>query len=225
MKVFDKIFTRDEYIKNQIDRSNDKFDFCKVSYTHVINWYKLIKENNLGNPENICCLGSRNGREVDLFRIIFNNFFISFVIKLTEIRKNGWNNIFKFFLSYKRSSLEHPKDQINVYGVEINPKGSREDTYVGSFDELPNDWENKFDLIYSNSFDQSMDPKRTAQEWKRILKPGGIMIFSFSHKKDPTESDPVGGLDYQDVIKLFDGELIFYNKFGSNYSDVILRIN
>ena len=70
-----------------------------------------------------------------------------------------------------------------------------------------------------------MDPKKTATEWKRILKKNGTIIFSFSYKKDPTESDPVGGLSYEDVLELFDGELLYYNKFGSNYSDLILRTN
>ena len=69
------------------------------------------------------------------------------------------------------------------------------------------------------------DPKKTSLEWKRILKQNGIIIFSFSYDKSPTESDPVGGLKYDDVFKLFGGEVIYYNKHGSNYSDLILKIN
>ena len=69
-----------------------------------------------------------------------------------------------------------------------------------------------------------MDPQKTADEWKRILKNEGIIIFSFSYNKDPTETDPVGGLNFDDVLKLFGGEIIYYNKFGSNYSDIILKI-
>ena len=70
-----------------------------------------------------------------------------------------------------------------------------------------------------------MDPHKTATEWKRILKNQGLIIFSFSYNKEPTESDPVGGLKYDDILNLFDGEVIYYNKFGSNYSDIILRIS
>lgn len=225
MKIFDKIFSRSEYIENQIDRSNDKFEYCKVSYDHVVNWYKLLNNLDLKNLRNICCLGSRNGREVDLFRIIFNRYIISSLIKFTEIRRNGWSNILNFLLSYKRSKLNITEKQINVHGVEINPVGRRSDTLIGSFDELPDHWSNKYDVIYSNSFDQSMDPYKTATEWKRILKNHGIIIFSFSYNKAPTESDPVGGLRYEDILKLFDGEVVYYNKHGSNYSDIILRIS
>lgn len=225
MEIFKKVFSRKEYIQNQIDRSNDKFEYCKVSYNHVLNWYNILKNEKLLNTKNICCLGSRNGREVDLFRIIFNNYFISKLVKLTEIRKNGWSNILNFLLDYKRSSLSLSTSQINVNGVEINPIGERKDTLIASFDELPEDWENKYDLIYSNSFDQSMDPKKTSLEWKRILKNNGIIIFSFSFNKDPTETDPVGGLKYKDVYELFGGEIIYYNKYGSNYSDLILKLS
>ena len=224
MKIFSKIFSRSEYIENQIVRSNDKFEYCKVSYNHVLNWYKILNNSELKNIKNICCLGSRNGREVDLFRIIFNKFIISKLIKLTEIRRNGWSNALNFLLTYKRSNLEISTDNINVHGVEINPLGKRKDILICSFDEMPNDWQNKYDIIYSNSFDQSMDPQKTADEWKRILKNEGIIIFSFSYNKDPTETDPVGGLKFDDVLKLFGGEIIYYNKFGSNYSDIILKI-
>ena len=48
--------------------------------------------------------------------------------------------------------------------------------------------------------------------------------FSFSYDKDPTETDPVGALNFDDVSKLFGGEIIYYNKYGSNYSDIILKI-
>jgi hypothetical protein len=225
MKIFNKIFSRSEYIENQIDRSNDKFEYCKVSYNHVLNWHKVLNNVDLKNLQNICCLGSRNGREVDLFRIIFNRYIISRLIKFTEVRRNGWSNNLNFLLSYKRSELNITEKQINVHGVEINSVGKRSDTLIGSFDELPEDWGNKYDMIYSNSFDQSMDPHKTAMEWKRILKNQGFIIFSFSYNKEPTESDPVGGLKYEDILKLFDGEVIYYNKFGSNYSDIILRIS
>ena len=224
MRIFKKLFSRNEYIENQINRSNDKFNYCKVSYDHVYTWFKILKKIDINSLENICCLGSRNGREVDLFRIIFNNFFISPLVKLTEIRRNGWSNLPSSLLSFKRSNINVLSNNINVHGVEINPAGKREDTLISSFDEMPMDWEDKYDILYSNSFDQSIDPQKTADEWKRVLKNKGIIIFSFSYDKDPTESDPVGGLKFEDVLKLFGGEIIYYNKYGSNYSDIILKI-
>ena len=113
---------------------------------------------------------------------------------------------------------------INVFGVEINPRAKRQDTFIGSFDELPQNWEKKFEIIYSNSFDQSMKPEETANEWKRVLKPGGYIVFSFSYNKTPTESDPVGGIKLENVKDLFGGEIVYYDKYGSNYSDTRITI-
>ena len=67
MRIFNKKFTREEYINNQIIRSNDKFEYCKVSIKDVINWYNILKKINNIDVNNICCLGTRNGREIDLF--------------------------------------------------------------------------------------------------------------------------------------------------------------
>lgn len=222
MKIFGKKFSRDEYFNNQIKRSESKFSYCKVSYKHVEEWFKIINDLKI---KKICCLGTRNGREVDIFRFIFGDFFLKKIVKYTEINRHGFNNLFPFLLNYKRSDIKCFSDDLDVYGVEINPQAQRKDTLISSFDELPEDWNNKFDLLYSNSFDQSMSPEKTAIEWKKILKNNGLIIFSFSYDKMPTESDPVGGLTFENVSKLFGGEVIYYDKSGSNYSDLILKIS
>lgn len=221
MKIFYKKFTRTEYINNQIIRSNDKFEYCKVSIKHVINWYNILNKINNFQVNNICCLGSRNGREIDLFRIVFFYRYLINFIKLNEIRKNGWNDIFPFIINFNRSNINNINKD-SAIGVEINPKVERQDTLISSFDEMPSDWTSKFDLLYSNSFDQSQEPEKTVNEWKRIIKKNGVLIFSFGDK-EPTNSDPVGNLNYINIINLFGGELIYYNKFGSNYQDIIIR--
>jgi len=221
LKIFYKKFTRTEYINNQIIRSNDKFEYCKVSIKHVINWYNILNKINNFQVNNICCLGSRNGREIDLFRIVFFYRYLINFIKLNEIRKNGWNDIFPFIINFNRSNINNINKD-SAIGVEINPKVERQDTLISSFDEMPSDWTSKFDLLYSNSFDQSQEPEKTVNEWKRIIKKNGVLIFSFGDK-EPTNSDPVGNLNYINIINLFGGELIYYNKFGSNYQDIIIR--
>jgi len=221
LKIFYKKFTRTEYINNQIIRSNDKFEYCKVSIKHVINWYNILNKINNFQVNNICCLGSRNGREIDLFRIVFFYRYLINFIKLNEIQKNGWNDIFPFIINFNRSNINNINKD-SAIGVEINPKVERQDTLISSFDEMPSDWTSKFDLLYSNSFDQSQEPEKTVNEWKRIIKKNGVLIFSFGDK-EPTNSDPVGNLNYIDIINLFGGELIYYNKFGSNYQDIIIR--
>ena len=56
MKIFEKKFARNEYITNQISRSDDKFEYCKVRYQDVLNWYNIIKKININNISNICCM-------------------------------------------------------------------------------------------------------------------------------------------------------------------------
>ena len=57
----------------------------------------------------------------------------------------------------------------------------------------------------------------------RVAKNDAIFIISFSEAQ-PIEFDPVGNLSIKDFIKLFPGEIIFYEKNGSNYNDLILKI-
>ena len=50
-----------------------------------------------------------------------------------------------------------------------------------------------------------------------------ISYFHFPITR-PTESDPVGGIKLENVKDLFGGEIVYYDKYGSNYSDIILKI-
>ena len=223
MKVF-KQHNRPAYISTQIKRSRQKFEYCKVSINHVINWKKILDKFSKLNKSKICCLGTRNGREIDLFRYVFNmNPLFSFLAKCNETKKYGYNNIFPYFSKFNRSNLEQLSDDFSI-GVEINPDAKREDVFVGSFDDLPKNWSNMFDVIYSNSFDQSQNPEKTAFEWKRVLGKKSFLILSFGFK-EPTEEDPVGCLSVEDIMKLFPGKLIHYKEQGSNYDDIIIEFN
>jgi len=121
-----------------------------------------------------------------------------------------------------RSSLTSIHDK-SVIGVEVNPDAARKDTWIGSFDEMPQDWTEKFSIVYSNSFDQSQDPFKTAKEWRRVMAKGGILIIGFTDTP-PTESDPVGNLKYTDILELFGGELVYFNKYEFNYRYVIIKV-
>jgi hypothetical protein len=138
--------------------------------------------------------------------------------------KRGFHSVFDSFLPLGRSNAEAIDDN-SVIGVEINPMGRRKDVWIGSFDEMPESWEEKFGVIYSNSFDQSQDPHRTAKEWIRIAKNNALLIFAFSGSA-PTASDPVGNIELADVLNLFPGELLYFSKAGSfcNYNEAIVLL-
>ena len=222
MKVH-KITSRDEYLDVQIQRSKQKYDYCMVNVSEVKFFHNILKPI-LGDVGPILCLGTRNGREIDLFRnIFFGNKYLNKIISMLENKHLGYTAKWPFIESLFRSNLNkiYKKD---VIGVELNPNAKREDTWIGSFDEMPKYWSGKFSLLYSNSFDQSMDPLKTALEWKRVLREGGIIIMGFAEGAEPTESDPVGNISYGDLLKLFGGELIFFSKYGFHYSYLVISL-
>lgn len=218
-----KIKSKEEYIDTQIDRSRSKFSYCKVSVSDVMSFYRILQPT-LNDKGPILCLGTRNGREIDLFRnIFFGNKFLNKIISILERKHNGYRSRWSIFESFFRSNL-NKIGKHDVFGVEINPDASRKDTWIGSFDEMPDEWSGKFSILFSNSFDQSRDPYKTTDEWKRVLQEGGLIILGFTEEAEPTESDPIGNLTYTDIIKLFGGELIYFNKYGLHYSYVILQV-
>ena len=226
MKIFETKQSRKEYFDAQIERARRKFKYCKVSFSCVLRWHEIIKKAQADSPiyGPILCLGVRNGREVDIFRtVFFGSKFKRWAIKWLERHKYRFTSFCKFFESFKKSSIKNINKK-SVVGVEINPDTKREDVFIGSFDELPLEWEGKFRIVFSNSFDQSMNPHNTAKEWNRVLAPGGYFIISYAGENvKPTLTDPVGEISLEDIRDFFPGDLIYYNKFGNNYRDVIIR--
>ncbi len=163
---------RKKYFKIQIERSKVKYEYCKVSIKDVILFKKIIKPS-IGIDGPILCLGTRNGREIDLFRNIwFGNRIRNYFIKIIERKHLGYASLIPLLEKSFRSNV-NKLNKSSVVGVEINPDASRQDTLIGSFDELPKNWQNKFSILYSNSFDQSQDPYKTAKEWLRVIKKKG----------------------------------------------------
>ena len=232
MKLFPSVQTRQEYIETQIVRSEEKFHYCKVSTHDVVKYKKVIFEDMISRNERpdvgpILCLGTRNGREVDLFRTHFYGAKVSkFGTNVFERHSQSFAPALPILESTNRSDVENIS-RVSVVGVEINPRAARADIWTGSFDEMPPDWQHRFGLVFSNSFDQSQDPYNTSAEWKRVIQPGGYLICCFSDGAEPTESDPVGDINSADVLSLFGGELIYFHSRGSrnNYSEVIIRLD
>jgi hypothetical protein len=236
MKVIDS-GTRDEYLSEQIARSREKFSYCKISIRDCLRYKEIVagdldadggsgwsrrREQDLGP---VACFGTRNGREVDLFRIaFFQSSTLAAMVRNFEVRGLGIQNKYGFLNGIGRSNVETFEAKAAI-GVEINPDGGRQDVWVGSFDSMPAEWESGFQVVYSNSFDQSMSPEATAREWRRVVKPNGYLILCFSGGQEPTRHDPVGMISSDDVINLFGGELVYYRRRGSavGYDELILR--
>lgn len=100
---------------------------------------------------------------------------------------------------------------INVFGTDINPRsafGSR--IFCCDFNNNPEDWENKFDVVYSNSIDHAYDVEKTLEEWIRITSKGGILVIQFGNLGGGTsESDLYSFSEHgvNDLISKFSGRV------------------
>lgn len=225
MHIAEQKQTREEYFKTQIEGSRKKFLYCKVSVSCVIRWKEIIeKSSDTDNYGPILCLGTRNGRELNLFRtLFFGNQLQKLIVTLSEIKKYAFSSRLRFLESLGRSDINNINNK-SVVGVELNPEGKRKDVLTGSFDELPHDWDAKFNIVFSNCLDHAQDPYKTAKEWYRVVARGGHIILSYPGESvDVSLIDPVGQISKEDVLDLLPGELIYFNKFGNIFQDIIIK--
>jgi hypothetical protein len=91
--------------------------------------------------------------------------------------------------------------QAYVIGTEISPTASNyPNTTQWDFAEPKDEWLNKFDIVYSNSFDHSFDPHKTIDCWKDQLNENGALYVEWpiipKHQKS-TSMDPTGGSELE----------------------------
>lgn len=223
---YGKELSKNEYYDIQIKRSNSKFSFCRVSILDAIFMLNIVKKYGYEFGP-IICMGTRSGREVDLFRIAVKSGILAKLTYLFEIRRHVFSSVFPFIESIGRSDKNIIKED-TVMGVEINPRAERKDVLVASFDELPKDYENKFTMLYSNSFDQSLSPEKTARQWLKVLKHRGFLVLHYKENERPSYTDPTGGLNVESLKALFPGDVLHSAKSNIdkyNPSCLIIRID
>ena len=90
------------------------------------------------------------------------------------------------------------QEEINnslIIGTDISETASNfENSVVHDFHEEKREWLNNFDFVYSNSIDQSYDPKKALNTWLKQVKKDRYVIlehsdqhaaFERSNKMDP----------------------------------------
>jgi len=165
-----------EYRNSQISTNLKKI---KGVYSDSNTISKLITSlENKEDLQDILCHGVRNGKETLHFTEALERFNVKAKVVGTELSKE----------CVKRYKDQYPEN-IKLITWDMN-KNKKE-------------WENKFDIVYSNSLDHSYDLVKTITNWGKQVKPKGYLCIEWdilqnnqAHKEDPQQAS------YNEIIFL-----------------------
>ena len=84
----------------------------------------------------------------------------------------------------------------DVIGTEISSTAAQFPmTIQADFHDVRPEWDQKADLVYSNSLDHSYDPSGALRAWARSVKDGGLIVLEKASDSDPhgvSDLDPFG---------------------------------
>lgn len=147
----------EEYKQRQLSRTKIKWG-SKTFWDNLSEFLKLARDTQkiVGDVKEICCMGIRNGNEY-------------FAFQGMDIKR------------VKRDDLKSFNEPI-VYGIDLDGRvtGVGSNCYCKDFSKLPEEWKDKFDLVYSNSIDHCFNLEETLNEWHRITKPNGYILLALS---------------------------------------------
>ena len=189
----------DEYIESQLARVKSK-QGTFLEQPDRLEMFKKIANTageKLPKLKRIVCMGVKNGAEC------------------FEFKKN------RFYC------------EAEIHGVELSElvKTAKGDDDLKfhqlDFNELPKDWKNKFDFVFSNSLDHSYLVKETIEEWYRILHSKGYMLLTMSSGLI-THAD-VYSFEVKDIDKIFDRnkftlEKIWTEKGQTTGFNILLKV-
>ena len=117
------------------------------------------------------------------------------------IKNNIKKNVIKGICHGSRNGYEQDffnKNILNseVIGTDISETAKNfKDSVVWDFHQINDLWINHFDFVYTNSLDQSYDPKLALTVWLDQISPGGFVILEHSDQHGVRSSgkmDPFG---------------------------------
>tara|TARA_B100000575_G_C23143302_1_gene666138 strand:- start:9976 stop:10566 length:591 start_codon:yes stop_codon:yes gene_type:complete len=106
-----------------------------------------------------------------------------------------------------------------IIGTEICDKAQYAPmTKVWDFNKPKEEWLGKFDIVYSNSLDHSIDPKSTLEVWGNQVSDKGFLAIEWSdyqNMKGVTIQDPLNatGNEIKELVESFGG-LVFSDKIA-----------
>lgn len=102
---------------------------------------------------------------------------------------------------------KHLKGSPRVLGTEISETASQfPDTIQWDFHEQNSEWIGKADIIYSNSWDHSIDPERMFRNWMECLTEKGVILIEHSIHHEGRNADPLDpfGATRDGLVRLLD---------------------
>lgn len=168
------------YLKYQLART-DKKSASFIEQPKRLGIFKKSLERvgkNVVGVEKICCMGVKTGYECSEFK------------KIEPFRNNT----------------------VFIDGVELSPiikkyfklQNNYIKFYQYDFNKLPDNWIDKYDLIFSNSLDHCFDFVQTIDEWRRVLKQDKYLFLTLSEAKN----------NYCDIYQFDMNENIDWEKYG-----------
>ena len=109
---------------------------------------------------------------------------------------------------------------IEVIGTDIAPSAEKfSNTIQWDFHKIKEEWKNKVDFIYSNSFDHSYDPELCLNRWMKCIRKGKGICFIHWMSTNISKIDAADCFagTIKDYRKLFNKNYIIIEEFGNRH--------
>lgn len=97
---------------------------------------------------------------------------------------------------FEQNHLNDRNPGFSVIGTDISPSAADfANSVQWDFHDVNPDWTGTFDFVYSNSLDQSWQPRVALEAWLGQVRPGGVVVIEHSDEQSPLaagEMDPFG---------------------------------
>tara|TARA_B100001093_G_C26468142_1_gene859365 strand:- start:61 stop:759 length:699 start_codon:yes stop_codon:yes gene_type:complete len=91
---------------------------------------------------------------------------------------------------FEQKSLQEEIMNSEVIGTDISETATNfENSIIHDFHHEKAEWVNNFDFVYSNSLDQSYDPKKALEVWLHQVKKNGFIIIEHTDQHAVRASD------------------------------------
>lgn len=194
--------------------------FVKKKYFSNIESKETYNQYIEGQYSNISRLGKR--RRVEEYKIVGER--ISDIVDSSPYKnmiclgaRNRWEG----------QCFKDIFENLDVKTLDLMPESGCD--YIHDYSRLPEEWENKWDMIYTNAPDHALDGEAAFFEWLRVLNAGGILIFGISsqdlsetentHDVTPLESCIYGTAEEVEDWFASQKNIEIIKKFGPLFSD------